>query len=119
MSQKVEKQDKIISILREQVNILQGEVINILKNMCELESCTEPIWKVDIEMDVDQDNLKISQNVGSLREVTWDEGEDETYKELLVFKKNAVKIRNDFNHKDKLDLAFNNVKPKDWCFVLD
>ena len=104
--QKVEKQDKIISILREQVNNLQGEVINILKNMCEVESCTEPKLKVqskvDDEMDVDQENLKISQNVSSLREVTWDEGEDEAYKELLVFEKEiAVKVRDELKEVSK------------------
>ena len=43
-------------------------------------------------MDVDDvENLKASQNVSSLREVTWDEGEDEAYKELLLFEKVIAK----------------------------
>ena len=101
----IENQDKIICILREQVNTLQGEVINILKNMCEIErdaydSSAEPKReglkvrsKGDLEMDVDVDELKESQNVSSLREVTWDECEDESFKELLVFQKDiAVKV---------------------------
>ena len=33
----VEKQGKIINVLREQVNNLQGEVLNIMKNMSEFE----------------------------------------------------------------------------------
>lgn len=108
--QQVETQDKIINVLREQVNTLQGEVINILKNMCEVEkdchTCTEPSHrdkeqkvksKVDVQMDVDvQENLKASINVSSLREVTWDEGEDETYKELLLVEKViARKVRDE------------------------
>ena len=107
--QQVEKQDKIIGILREQVNNLQGEVMNILKNMCEMESCTEPSSKelkvqskVDVDMDVDQENLKASQNVSSLREVTWDECEDETYKELLIFEKDiAKKVRDELKDLSK------------------
>ena len=95
--QQVLTQDKIINVLKEQVNTLQGEVMNIMKNMCEMErechTCTEPSHKdkelkvkVDVQMDVDVvDNLKASQNVNSLREVTWDEGEDETYKDFLLF----------------------------------
>ena len=101
--QQVLTQDKIINVLREQVNNLQGEVMNILKNLCELEShtCTEPSYKdkelkikskVEVQMDVDDvENLKASQNVSSLREVTWDEGEDEAYKELLLFEKVIAK----------------------------
>lgn len=41
-------------------------------------------------MDVDVEKLKESQNVCSLREVTWDECEDESYKEFLVFQKDIV-----------------------------
>ena len=95
--QQVEKQNKIINVLRDQINNLQGEVINILKNMCEIEGSptfTEPNLKelkgqsrVDVDMDVDGENLKASQNINSLREVTWDEGEDDTYKEFLLFGK--------------------------------
>ena len=107
--QQVEKQDKIIGILREQVNNLQGEVMNILKNMCEMEICTEPSSKelkvqskVDVDMDVDQENLKASQNVSSLREVTWDECEDESYKEFLVFQKDiAVKVKEELKDVSK------------------
>ena len=62
--QQVETQDKIIKVLREQVNNLQGEVMNILKNMCEMEreGGTETSYKdkelkvgvqKDVQMDVD------------------------------------------------------------------
>ena len=105
--QKVEKQDKIINILREQVNTLQGEVINIMKNMCEMErdghvAELEDQSKVDVEMDVDEENLIASKNISSLREVEWDEGEDETYKELLLFEKViAVKVRDELKEVSK------------------
>jgi len=105
--QKVEKQDKIINILREQVNTLQGEVINIMKNMCEMErdghvAELEDQSKVDVEMDVDEENLKPSKNISSLREVEWDEGEDEKYKELLLFEKViAVNVRDELKEVSK------------------
>ena len=76
------------------MNNLQGEVMNILKNMCEMEICTEPSSKelkvqskTDVDMDVDQENLKASRNVSSLREVTWDEQSrsDQRKSELLLF----------------------------------
>ena len=86
--------------------------MNIMRNMCELEShtCTEPSYKdkemkvkVDVQMDVDVvDNLKASQNVNSLREVTWEEGEDETYKEFLLFEKViAKKLRDELKDINK------------------
>ena len=106
--QQVKKQDNIISILREQVNTLQGEVMNIMKNMCEIERNgfvtykLEAQSKVDVEMDVDEENLKASENISSLREVEWDEGEDEAYKELLLFEKViAVKVRDELNEVGK------------------
>ena len=86
----VEKQDKIINVLRDQVNNLQGEVMNILKNMSEIEELKGQI-QVDVEMDVDGDNLEASQNINSLREVTWEEGEDETYKDFLLIEKIIAK----------------------------
>ena len=111
--QQVEKQDKIINVLRDQVNNLQGEVINILKNMSEIEELKGQ-GRVDVEMDVDGenlkasqnidvvDNLKASQNVQSLREVTWEEGEDETYKEFLYFEKDiAKKVRDELKNINK------------------
>ena len=88
--QQVEKQDKIINVLRDQVNNLQGEVMNILKNMSEIEELKGQI-RVDVEMDVDGENLKASQNIDSLREVTWDEGEDDTYKDFLLIEKIIAK----------------------------
>ena len=106
--QQVKKQDNIISILREQVNTLQGEVMNIMKNMCEIERNgfvtykLEAQSKVDVEMEVDEENLKGSENISSLREVEWDEGEDEAYKELLLFEKViAVKVRDELNEVGK------------------
>ena len=47
-----------------------------MKNMCEIEwngfvtYKLEAQSKVDVEMDVDGENLKASQNISSLREVT-------------------------------------------------
>ena len=99
----VEKQDKIIIILREQVNALQGEVMHIMKIMCEMErdghdAELKAQSKVDVKMDVDGENLKASQNVSSLREVTWAEEDDEEYKQLLLFEKDiAVKVRDELN----------------------
>ena len=58
--------------------------------------------KVDVEMEVDEENLKASENISSLREVEWDEGEDEAYKELLLFEKViAVKVRDELNEVGK------------------
>ena len=105
--QQVEKQDKIISILREQVNTLQGEVMNIMKIMCEMERDGHDAElktqdKVDVEMDVDGENLKASQNISSLREVTWAQEDDEKYKELLLFEKDiAVKVRDELKDVSK------------------
>ena len=109
----VEKQDKIINILRDQVNTLQGEVLNMMKNMSDFEiECNEtgkPLHQelksqgnVEDVMDVDGENLKASQNISSLREVTWDEGEDEGYKELLLFEKDiAEKVRDELKDVNK------------------
>ena len=58
--------------------------------MSEIEEMKGQI-QVDVEMDVDGDNLKASQNINSLREVTWEEGEDETYKDLLLIEKIIAK----------------------------
>ena len=105
--QQVEKKDKIISILREQVNTLQGEVMNIMKIMCVMERDGHDAElktqdKVDVEMDVDGENLKASQNVSSLREVTWAQEDDEKYKELLLFEKDiAVKVRDELKDVSK------------------
>ena len=106
--QQVKKQDSIISILREQINALQGEVMNIMKNMCEIERDGFVTYKlkaqskVDVEMDVDEENLKASKNISSLREVEWDEGEDEKYKELLLFEKViAVNVRDELKELSK------------------
>ena len=105
--QKVEKQDKIINVLREQVNTLQGEVMNIMKNMLEMERDGHVAEladqsKVDVEMEVDEENLKASKNISSLREVEWDEGEDEKYKELLLFEKIiAVNVRDELKEVSK------------------
>ena len=56
--------------------------------------------KVDVEMDVDEENLKA--NVSSLREVEWDEGEDEKYKEFLLFEKViAVNVRDELKEVSK------------------
>ena len=105
--QQVEKQDKIISILREQVNTLQGEVMNIMKIMCVMEMDGHDAElktqdKVDVEMDVDGENLKASQNISSLREVTWAQEDDEKYKELLLFEKDiAVKVRDELKDVSK------------------
>ena len=53
-------------------------------------------------MDVDVENLKASQNISSLREVTWDECEDEEYKKLLLFEKGiAVKVRDELKDVSK------------------
>ena len=103
----VEKQDKIIIILREQVNALQGEVMHIMKIMCEMErdghdAELKAQSKVDVKMDVDGENLKASQNVSSLREVTWAEEDDEEYKQLLLFEKDiAVKVRDELKDVSK------------------
>ena len=82
--------------------------MNIMKNMCEIEKNgfvtykLEAQSKVDVEMDVDEENLKASENISSLREVEWDEGEDEAYKELLLFEKViAVKVRDELNEVSK------------------
>ena len=49
-------------------------------------------------MDVDGENLKASQNVSSLREITWAEEDNEEYKQLLLFEKDiAVKVRDELN----------------------
>ena len=53
-------------------------------------------------MDVDGENLKASQNVSSLREVTWAEEDDEEYKQLLLFEKDiAVKVRDELKDVSK------------------
>ena len=58
--------------------------------------------KVDVEMDVDGENLKASQNISSLREVTWAEEDDEEYKQLLLFEKDiAVKVRDELKDVSK------------------
>ena len=58
--------------------------------------------KVDVKMDVDGENLKASQNVSSLREVTWAEEDDEEYKQLLLFEKDiAVKVRDELKDVSK------------------
>ena len=79
-----------------------------MKNMCEIERNgfvtykLEAQSKVDVEMDVDEENLKASENISSLREVEWDEGEDGTYKELLLFEKDiAVKVRDELKDVSK------------------
>ena len=79
-----------------------------MKNMCEIERDGFVTYKlkaqskVDVEMDVDEENLKASKNISSLREVEWDEGEDETYKELLLFEKViAVKVRDELKEVSK------------------
>mgnify|MGYP007048348760 CR=1 FL=1 len=76
--------------------------------MCEIERNgfvtykLEAQSKVDVEMDVDEENLKASENISSLREVEWDEGEDGTYKELLLFEKDiAVKVRDELKDVSK------------------
>ena len=103
---KVENQEQIINILKEQVNTLQGEVINILKNMLEKDAIDTKQGglksKGECDMDVDVENLKASQNISSLREVTWDECEDEEYKKLLLFEKGiAVKVRDELKDVSK------------------
>ena len=45
----------------------------------------------DDDMDVDGESLKASQNINSLREVTWDESEDDTYKDFLLIEKIIAK----------------------------
>ena len=101
----VEKQGKIINVLREQVNNLQGEVLNIVRNMSEIEEFAGHHFagndnhkreEVNADMDVDIDNLKASKNMTSLVEVTWDESEDMAFKDLLYLKKNiAEKVRDE------------------------
>ena len=52
--------------------------------------------KGDVEMNVDKVNLKASQNISCLREVTWEEGEGEDYKELFIFENDiAAKVMNE------------------------
>ena len=95
----VEKQGKIINVLREQVNNLQGEVLNIMRNMSEIEEFAGHHFagndnhkreEVNADMDVDIDNLKASKNMTSLVEVTWDESEDMAFKDLLYLEKNIT-----------------------------
>ena len=93
----VEKQGKIINVLREQVNSLQGEVLNIMRNMSEIEEFAEHHFagtgnhkheEVSVDMDVDIDKPVTTWT--SLVEVTWDESEDMAFKDLLYLEKNIT-----------------------------
>ena len=120
----IEKQGKIINVLREQVNSLQGEVLNIMRNMSEIEEFAGHHFagtdntkheEVNVDMDVDTDNLKASKNMTSLVEVTWDESEDMAFKDLLYLEKNiAEKVRDELTdvHKNLKKRKLDETKGK-------
>ena len=79
-------QDRIIDVLKEQVNSLQAEVLNIMRIL----AYNEDTQKNDHERNMDVDNSE-EQGSKSFAELDWDREEDFVYKDILIFERNLAK----------------------------
>ena len=79
-------QDRIIDVLKEQVNSLQAEVLNIMRIL----AYNEDTQKNDLDRNMDVDNTE-EQGSKSFAELDWDREEDFVYKDILIFERNLAK----------------------------
>ena len=89
----ISHQDKIIDVLKEQVNCLQAEVLNIMRILADSEDTS----KNDHEKKMDVDVTNTSEPLGNAScaalewDIDWDREEDLVYKEILVFERDLAK----------------------------
>ena len=86
-------QDKIIDVLKEQVNCLQAEVLNIMRLLADSEDTSKNEHEHEKKMDVDVTNTSepLSSRADHEWDIDWDREEDLVYKEIIVFERDLAK----------------------------
>ena len=85
-------QDKIIDVLKEQVNCLQAEVLNIMRMLADNEDTPKDEHDHERNMDVDTSEPLGNVSCAELEwDIDWDREEDLIYKEILVFERDLAK----------------------------
>ena len=84
-------QDKIIDVLKEQVNCLQAEVLNVMRILADNEDTLKQKNNYESNMDVDVTKNSDGQDNMSCAELDWDREEDLVYKDILIFERDLVK----------------------------